>query len=68
MPYLDVPGTTLYYEDEGAGDRSLLFLHGWGTSARVWGAQLPEFVRTTGSSRSTGAAAAGPADRRGATR
>lgn len=45
MPYLDVPGTTLYYEDEGAGEQPLLFLHGWGTSARVWGAQLPEFVR-----------------------
>ena len=44
MPYLDVPGTTLYYEDEGTGAQPLLFLHGWGTSARVWGAQLPEFV------------------------
>jgi len=43
MPYLDVNNTTLYYEDEGGG-QPLLFLHGWGSSARVWGAQLPEFV------------------------
>ncbi|SDY15634.1 Pimeloyl-ACP methyl ester carboxylesterase [Amycolatopsis xylanica] len=34
----------LYREDEGTG-RPLLFLHGWGTSGRVWGAQLPEFIR-----------------------
>lgn len=34
----------LYREDEGTG-RPLLFVHGWGTSGRVWGAQLPEFVR-----------------------
>jgi pimeloyl-ACP methyl ester carboxylesterase len=44
MPYLDIENTTLHYEDDGTG-RPLLFLHGWGTSARVWGAQLPEFVR-----------------------
>jgi pimeloyl-ACP methyl ester carboxylesterase len=43
MPYLDVNGTTLYYEDEGAG-QPLLFLHGWATSGRVWGAQQVEFV------------------------
>ncbi|TVT53540.1 alpha/beta fold hydrolase [Amycolatopsis rhizosphaerae] len=34
----------LYYEDQGSGP-VLLFLHGWGTSSRVWNAQLPEFVR-----------------------
>ncbi|KUL51428.1 alpha/beta hydrolase [Streptomyces sp. NRRL F-4489] len=44
MPSLDVNETTLYYEDEGTGP-ALLFLHGWGTSGRVWGAQLPEFTR-----------------------
>ncbi|MGI5336164.1 alpha/beta fold hydrolase [Streptomyces sp. CA-181903] len=43
MPYANVNGTTLYYEDEGTGP-ALLFLHGWGTSGRVWGAQLPAFV------------------------
>ncbi|WP_043263145.1 alpha/beta hydrolase [Streptomyces sp. CT34] len=43
MPYLDVNDITLHYEDEGAGP-ALLFLHGWGTSGRTWGAQLPEFT------------------------
>ncbi|WP_171168229.1 alpha/beta fold hydrolase [Streptomyces sp. I05A-00742] len=43
MAYANVNGTTLHYEDEGTGP-ALLFLHGWGTSGRVWGAQLPEFV------------------------
>jgi pimeloyl-ACP methyl ester carboxylesterase len=43
MPYLDVNRTTLYYEDEGAGP-ALLMLHGWGTSGRVWGGQLPDLV------------------------
>lgn len=44
MPNLTVNGVELYYEDEGAG-RPLVLLHGWGTSGRVWNAQLPEFVR-----------------------
>ncbi|MBZ4322328.1 alpha/beta fold hydrolase [Streptomyces huiliensis] len=43
MAYANVNGTTLYYEDEGTGP-ALLFLHGWGTSGRVWGAQLPAFA------------------------
>lgn len=43
--FVDVDNTKLYYEDEGAGP-VLLFLHGWATSGRVWGAQLPEFVAT----------------------
>jgi pimeloyl-ACP methyl ester carboxylesterase len=43
MPYLTVEDTTLYYEDAGAG-APILFLHGWGTSGRVWGAQVPEFA------------------------
>ncbi|WP_043724048.1 alpha/beta fold hydrolase [Kutzneria sp. 744] len=43
--FVDVDNTKLYYEDEGAGP-VLLLLHGWATSGRVWGAQLPEFVAT----------------------
>ncbi|MGK5640935.1 alpha/beta fold hydrolase [Streptomyces sp. URMC 126] len=43
MAYAHVNGVTLHYEDEGTGP-ALLFLHGWGTSGRVWGAQLPAFV------------------------
>ena len=34
----------MYYEDHGAG-QPLVFLHGWGTSGRVWGAQLPDLVQ-----------------------
>ena len=45
MPLLDVNNTKLHYEDNGTGP-GLLFLHGWATSGRVWGAQLPEFVTT----------------------
>ncbi|AHH15356.1 alpha/beta hydrolase family protein [Nocardia nova SH22a] len=44
MPYLTVNDTQLYYEDQGTG-RPLLFLHGWGTSGRVWGAQQADLVR-----------------------
>ncbi|MCE4943669.1 alpha/beta hydrolase [Streptomyces albulus] len=44
MPQLDVNDTTLYYEDEGTGP-ALLLLHGWGTSARTWGAQLADLTR-----------------------
>jgi len=44
MPYLTVNGTELYYEDHGAG-QPVVLLHGWGTSGRVWGGQLPDLVR-----------------------
>jgi non-heme chloroperoxidase len=44
MAYVKVNGTDLYYEDHGAG-QPLVFLHGWGTSGRVWGAQLPDLVQ-----------------------
>lgn len=43
MPYRTIDDTQLYYEDEGAG-QPLLFLHGWGTSGRIWGAQQAELV------------------------
>ena len=44
MAYVTVNGTDLYYEDHGAG-QPVVFLHGWGTSGRVWGAQLPDLVQ-----------------------
>ncbi|MFB7629808.1 alpha/beta fold hydrolase [Streptomyces sp. NPDC056149] len=44
MPNLDVNDTTYHYEDEGTGP-ALLFLHGWGTSGRTWGAQQAGFAR-----------------------
>jgi non-heme chloroperoxidase len=44
MPYLQVNGTGLYYEDDGAG-QPVVLLHGWGTSGCVWGSQLPDLAR-----------------------
>ena len=44
MAYVTVNGTDLYYEDHGEG-QPVVFLHGWGTSGRVWGAQLPGLIR-----------------------
>ena len=43
MSRIKINGTNLYYESHGSGP-ALLFLHGWGTSGRVWGAQQVEFV------------------------
>ncbi|MER6298898.1 alpha/beta hydrolase [Kitasatospora sp. NPDC001539] len=44
MSFAHVNGIDLYYEDHGTG-RPLLFLHGWGTSGRVWGAQVADLAR-----------------------
>lgn len=44
MPYLNVNDTRLHYEDAGSGP-ALLFVHGWGTSGRVWQSCLPDLVR-----------------------
>jgi non-heme chloroperoxidase len=44
MAYVKVNGTDLYYEGHVTG-QPLVFLHGWGTSGRVWGAQLPDLVQ-----------------------
>jgi non-heme chloroperoxidase len=43
MAYLKVNDISVYYEDDGAGP-PLLFVHGWGTSGRVWSGQQPAFV------------------------
>ncbi|MEU6745356.1 alpha/beta hydrolase [Spirillospora sp. NPDC046719] len=43
MAYANVNGTRLYYQDLGAG-RPLVFLHGWGTSGRVWDAQAADLM------------------------
>lgn len=43
MPYATVHGSRLYYEDRGTG-RPLVFLHGWGTSGRVWDAQVADLA------------------------
>ncbi|WP_332757404.1 alpha/beta fold hydrolase [Streptomyces sp. MT206] len=44
MGVANVNGTSLYYEAHGAG-RPLVFLHGWGTSGRVWDAQAADLSR-----------------------
>lgn len=43
MPYLSVNNIDLYYTDSGTGD-PLVFLHGWGTSGRVWDQQAAHFA------------------------
>jgi non-heme chloroperoxidase len=43
MPLVKLNNTNLFYEDHGSG-LPLLFLHGWGTSGRVWGAQQVHFT------------------------
>ncbi|MFG2721990.1 alpha/beta fold hydrolase [Streptomyces sp. NPDC048416] len=43
MAFAMVRGNRLAYEDHGAG-RPLVFLHGWGTSGRVWDAQAVDLV------------------------
>ncbi|MGH4031216.1 alpha/beta fold hydrolase [Actinomycetota bacterium Odt1-20B] len=46
MPYAQLDGTDIYYEDQGADTgQALLFLHGWGTSGRVWEAQVADLGR-----------------------
>ncbi|MEV4438786.1 alpha/beta hydrolase [Streptomyces sp. NPDC049577] len=44
MSYAKVNGIELHYEDRGAG-RPVVFLHGWGTTGRVWDAQVAGLAR-----------------------
>ncbi|WP_433136786.1 alpha/beta fold hydrolase [Actinomadura nitritigenes] len=44
MGFVTVNGVRLFYEEAGGG-RPLVLLHGWGTSGRVWGAQVPDLAR-----------------------
>ncbi|GGP33433.1 alpha/beta fold hydrolase [Streptomyces melanogenes] len=43
MPYVTVNGVKLFHTDAGAGT-PVLFLHGWGTSGRVWDAQVADLA------------------------
>ncbi|MEU4996189.1 alpha/beta hydrolase [Streptomyces sp. NPDC021622] len=43
MPYAKTNGIRLYYTDGGTGV-PVLFLHGWGTSGRVWDAQVADLA------------------------
>jgi non-heme chloroperoxidase len=44
MPFLTIDDTEIYYEDVGSGP-AVVLAHGWGTSARVWNAQLADLAR-----------------------
>ncbi|MES0447968.1 MAG: alpha/beta hydrolase, partial [Desulfobacterales bacterium] len=37
-------GTPISYEIYGAGESTLVFVHGWSCDARYWRAQLPHFA------------------------
>lgn len=43
MTYAMVDGIRLHYEEHGAG-RPLVFVHGWGTSGRVWDGQVVDLM------------------------
>ncbi|MET7337692.1 alpha/beta hydrolase [Nonomuraea sp. NPDC005650] len=36
MPYAELDEITLHYQDTGAGEPTLLLVHGWGGDLRVW--------------------------------
>ena len=38
-------GTSISYEVYGAGEPTLVFVHGWSCDARYWRAQVPHFSR-----------------------
>jgi len=39
-------GTPISYEIHGAGEPTLVFVHGWSCDARYWRAQVPHFARS----------------------
>uniref|UniRef100_A0AAU2VEY0 Alpha/beta hydrolase n=1 Tax=Streptomyces sp. NBC_00003 TaxID=2903608 RepID=A0AAU2VEY0_9ACTN len=43
MPYTTVNGIRLFHTDSGTGT-PVLFLHGWGSSGRVWEAQIADLA------------------------
>ena len=38
-------GTPIAYEVRGAGEPTLVFVHGWSCDARYWREQVPEFAK-----------------------
>lgn len=43
--FLDRDDVRLFYDIQGEGDPTLLFIHGWGMSHEVWREQVSEFSR-----------------------
>jgi pimeloyl-ACP methyl ester carboxylesterase len=46
MPYADLGNVRLFYTIGGAGDPTVLFVHGWGCDSHDWTRQLPDFSRS----------------------
>ncbi|MFN2288342.1 MAG: alpha/beta fold hydrolase [Chromatocurvus sp.] len=44
MAYLERDNGRVYYEDHGHGERTVMLLHGWGMSMRVWDAVLLQLL------------------------
>ncbi|MGE3271026.1 MAG: alpha/beta fold hydrolase [Chloroflexota bacterium] len=44
MPYADVPGARLWYEDTGGNGAPVVFVHPAAASSETWEQQLPAFV------------------------
>src|SRR5438045_727365 len=44
MPFAELPGVRLFYEDRGAGPQTILFSHGLLWSSWMWRAQLDHFA------------------------
>lgn len=45
MPFAELGDVKLFYTDEGSGDRTLLFVHGYSCDSHDWSWQLPFFVQ-----------------------
>jgi pimeloyl-ACP methyl ester carboxylesterase len=44
VPFVEISGTKLYYEETGSGD-PIVFLHEFGADYRTWEAQVRRFSR-----------------------
>ncbi|RLC12220.1 MAG: hypothetical protein DRI57_17945 [Deltaproteobacteria bacterium] len=44
--FLEKAGKKLYYEVQGEGEPTLLFVHGWMASSSVWCKQIPNFTES----------------------
>lgn len=45
MPYININDVNLYYTDSGTAGDPIVFIHGWGTSGRVWDQQASYFAQ-----------------------
>ena len=45
MPYVNLDGLKVYYEEYGAGDPPILFIHGWTANLDRWRAMINKFSK-----------------------